>query len=615
MSEAVGAVRRIPVAHRAPVRLLAGVATRDDRGVVLSSGHDGMIRAWDAHTGLTTGFAVPDGQRWIKFVGAVEAGDSVVVVIVDSVGFRRFDLATGQQLGEPVRPGRLGAATILADGEVPLLVTVGSFGVVHRWNAVTAQPFGEDFPGPFGELLALTATRLPDGRGVLVSSTADGQIQRWAADTGEEIGPPLTGHRRPVTALFSLTGPDGWGVLAGQEFQGAIHRWDAATGEPIGRPLSQPRRHRGIGQGGLAVTPDAAVLFSVDAGGTPWRWDLSRPEPVAEPFAVDVQLVNAVTVVPAADGPVVFTAGERGDLRRWDADGRPLWPDPTGHPSRISQLIPVVPSPCSSLSGVLLSLGTDGARCWNARNGAEIGRPPFDPIPVGTAMAATWLPGGKLMLAGATDFGLARTEVFSGAYEEEAPETDDDEFVDPALYDIVPGVWPDGRPFYAATGASGAVRLIDAATGDPMRPALTGLKLRALAVAVTALEDGTVLVAAGARTARSCAGTRSPVSGSAGRSRRRGPSSCGSASGRWPTAASSWSPPTTRAAYTGGTRSAVTRSAMCCLVRASRATRYSSRRPPPATSSRSVRPGRSGSGTPPPGGRGPTSGTRRRSPR
>jgi WD40 repeat protein len=499
MSDSVRTLRRIPVAHRAPVRLLAGVVTRSSRGVVVSSGRDNLVRAWEADTGVATGFAAPDGGRLIKFVGAVEAGDFAVVIVADSVGYRRFDLGTGRQLGEPARPGRLGVAALLPGGETPLLVAVGSYNMLHRWNALTAAPAGEPFPGPGAEIVALTAIRLPDGRGVIVTSTAEGQIERWDAETGEEITPPLAGHQRPVAAMTGVTGADGRSVVIGQEFQGAIHRWDAATGEPIGGPLSQPQRHPGIGLGSLAVTADATVLFSVDAGGTPWRWDLTRLEPVAESFSPEVRLVNAVTVVPAGDSPVVFTAGEQGDLRRWDLAGRPLRPDPIGHPAAVSQVIPVPSSPYSVLPGVLVSLGIDGARCWNAENGAEVGRPPFDPIPIGYAMAAAWLPDGRLMLAGATDDGLARAEVFSGSYQEEAPDAaEEDDVLDGlSMMDVVSGLWPDGRPFFAAACANGAVRLVDAATGDRMRPALTGLDSSALAVAVTALEDGTVLAAAG----------------------------------------------------------------------------------------------------------------------
>jgi WD40 repeat protein len=499
---------RIPVAHRAPVRGLAGTARGP--GLIVSAGGDGTIRSWDTGSGVAGDFVVACGPSPVSFVGVVEAAGVALVICADSTAVRRFDLSSGQEVGEPLRApgtewvpfGGMGPVATFCDGEVSLLVAAGIDGKVHRWDAVTGELVGESWAGGDDKLHAIAVLRSSGDRLQIVSSGADSAVRRWDAVTGEAIGAPLPGNRNPVTALACAWGVDGRDLLFGQEYQGPIHRWDVATGELLGEPL--PQRGQGMSAGGLAVTPDGRVLLSLDADGTPWRWDLNLAEPVAEPLSVLATLVNAVATVVTPQGPLFVTGSEKGHLQRWDASGSPVGDVLAGHPTSVQEISAVPVSPYSRGLAVLVSSGRDGARCWDAATGDPIGNPPFEPVPVGDGPAAVWMPDGGLMVGSGTSEGILRCEVFSGTIADESSAMPEDEEPpdDPTVWDVAAGRLPDGRPFFAGACADGGVHLVDAESGEPVRGPLQGLPSQVLAVAVTTLADGTVMVAAGGESRR-----------------------------------------------------------------------------------------------------------------
>ncbi|MCY1144237.1 WD40 repeat domain-containing protein [Actinoplanes sp. Pm04-4] len=457
---------RVPVAHRAPVRAVAGAD-----GLILTSGGDGMIRSWDAVSGAPGGFAVagPDRATFLAVAGSL-------VVCSDGTTVRRFDRGTGAEVGERLRApssflpsGGLGVMAVAG----PLLVaeTTGS---LTRWDIATGEPVGPWWTGSLGRLLALAAWRRADGRTVVATSENDGTLRLWDAVSGEPLGKPLGGHERPVVALLHLPEED---VLVGQEFHGPIRRWDATGGEPL---EALPQTSHGMNEGGLAASPDGRLLFSVDQSATLWRWDLASWQ--AEALLVGRSRVTAPAVVPSASGPLCVVGDEQGSVRRWDLAGRPVGGDVAGHPAKVQKLIAV--------PGLFVSAGQDGARCWDAATGEPAGDPSAL-APTCYGLAAARLPDGRLMAATGTHEGILRFEPLTGDLE---PLDPDDETL---VWTVANGTWPDGRPFFAGGTDDGLVQVVDAETGEPLRRPLKVSKAQVLAVALTTLEDGTVLLASG----------------------------------------------------------------------------------------------------------------------
>ena len=484
----MSAVVRIPAAHRSPVRAVAGTSTPDGRGLILTAGGDDLIRSWDATSGVAGSFQVPYPSVPVTFLGVIGAR---LLVCADNTAIRRFDLATGAEVGERLRPP--GAEWLPTGGLGPvatvggLLVAGGAGGKLHRWDAATGERVGAAWTAHTGKVLALTALRTRDGRAVVVSAGEDGLVRRWDATTGEPIGSPLAGPQRPVIGLAGAPDAD---LLVAQEWKGPIHRWDATTGEPAGPPMR--RAGLGLVEGGLAVTPDGRALLSADQAGVPWRWDLTRDEPSAEPLPVPETMATRAAVVPSAQGWLFVTGGENGRLRRWAADGRPAGDELPGHSTSVVGLVALPAAPGSGGPAVLVSSGRDGVRAWDATTGKPVGAA-TGPLPAGDGLAAAWLPDGRLMVASGTDEGLLRGDLSTGTVDQ--PTGDDQDHY--GMTAVAAGQLPDGRRFFAGTSAQGAVNLIDAQTGESLREPLRGLPSQVFAVAVTTLPDGTVLVAAG----------------------------------------------------------------------------------------------------------------------
>ena len=94
---------RILAAHLAPIQALAGAQTKDGHGLILSAGGDDTIRSWDATTGEENGFTRSSGGV-VSFLSVAPVNDGYVVVCVNRKGVQRWDLATGQSIGN--RSGR-----------------------------------------------------------------------------------------------------------------------------------------------------------------------------------------------------------------------------------------------------------------------------------------------------------------------------------------------------------------------------------------------------------------------------------------------------------------------------------------------------------------------------
>lgn len=479
---------RILAAHLAPIQALATAETADGHGLILSAGGDDLVRSWDAMTGEELGFTGAGGAV-VKGLAVVPVGDGHVVVCVNARGLHRWELATGQPWGEPVRRtdpwlrrSGIGAVAVLTVDGAPVVVGGGPDGRVRRWDLLTGEPIGSPSAGHDGEVYGVGWLRLGDDRMVIVSGGRDGTVRRWDALTGEPVGAPVA-HRAPVVAVACVAVRDVGDVVASQTAGGTIHRWDAGTGEPVGSPMSLDGR--GLAGRGLAASADGSVLWSIGFNGALWRWDLTRTGPVAEPWSDRVATVNAIAVVPTAGGPggpVLVTGTEKGRLQRWDAAGHPIGEASVGHPAGVADLVAV---PATAL---LVSQGRDGARCWNADTGELVG--PHEAMPAGYGLAVSSLPDGRVLLATGLPEGIARYDVLGNRELGWSPDPGDVE-----IQDVAAGALPDGTRFVAGAGDDGLVYRVDAVTGQSLGRPLRGLDGQATAVAVATLPDGVVIVA------------------------------------------------------------------------------------------------------------------------
>jgi WD40 repeat protein/tetratricopeptide (TPR) repeat protein/tRNA A-37 threonylcarbamoyl transferase component Bud32 len=345
-----------------------------------------------------------------------------------------WDVATGQPLGEPLRPGGEGAGR--DSKRFPVLPGTGRPGFVSPADDMLpgSRPAGR--PKHAGEVVAVAFS--PDGR-TLAVGTGDpayrGRSQLIdTRDWMSDVMPMIPGLRTD----------DAWRGRSGGAFQpsdlSALVRlgsrapllWDAATGKPLhpgpsgpsgelvwavafspdgrtvvtgggsfqkGPAMDIPGRGR-IPRPGLGLTPGRGFgrsdpLEALSRPGLAYVWDVAKGESLG--LLGHSNAVLAVAFSP--DGRRILTGSVDQTAQLWDAGTR----RPLG--KRLVHDGPVVAVAFSPDGRTILTCSrrstTPGAvQLWNADTGQALGRPLEHPRPV---LAGAFSPDGRAVMTGSGD--------------------------------------------------------------------------------------------------------------------------------------------------------------------------------------------------------------------
>jgi WD40 repeat protein len=356
--------------HRGPV----GGAVFDPSGrSVITDGHDGTVRVWDASTGRQTAVLRGHGARLIAV--AVSPDGARIVSTGDDGTARVWDRDT-QRVTAVLRghEGKVFSPAFSSDGR--RIVTASLDRTARLWDprdgrqrAVLSHAgivFNAEFDG--------------SGRRV-VTSSADGTAIVWDARRGRSQA-VMTGHDGWVNrATFS---PDGTLVAtAGADRTARI--WDSGSGDRL-RVL---RGHADT-VNGVAFSSDSKRVVTASNDGTAAVWDVPSGRRLAE---LRGHLDDVIRAAFSADGRLVATAGSDNTARLWDAaSGEPV-ALLRGHTDELGR-------PQFTRDGRrLLTVSDDGtARIW---------RVPQQPAALGGGAplgGAALSPGGSHVLAWNEDF-------------------------------------------------------------------------------------------------------------------------------------------------------------------------------------------------------------------
>ncbi len=372
--------------HTHCVRALA-VGMVDGRPVVASGGLDQMLRRWDLVTGLSWGEAVlahpdPTGGWMSNGIRALAIGiidDHSVVVSGGGDGtVRRWDLATGQQIGEPIQhPWQVSAVAVCMVDELSVVVAADGFPssryLVRCWNLATGELMGEPLVGHTSVVCAV-ATAIIDGRVAVVSGGADCTVRCWDFPRGPSTDKLLSDLTQGV-AVLEIGMLDGRPIVVsagGWVSDCTVRRWDLETGKSIGEELK-------IEKSAPAMTAKLGLLngrsVGVSSGNdlTLHVWDLATGQPVGEVLTGDSAGVACRAMGLIGGRPVVISEWEDLAIRRWDLEtGQPIGESLIGHTESILSMAVGV------LDGrqVLVSGGHDKTVCrWDLETGQPIGEP------------------------------------------------------------------------------------------------------------------------------------------------------------------------------------------------------------------------------------------------
>jgi WD40 repeat protein len=200
-----------------------------------TSSNKNMVQIWNPCTDARIGspFDIgsslgPDGSvDWYNADGAAFSPDGKLLATFSGATARLWNLATRQQVGQPMTDPDNGDITTLAfspDGRT--LITGDDLGHIQRWNVATGTPHGPapttaDIGSPSEPITAVTFSR--NGK-FLASADYDGAITLWNPATGQVLGAMSVGDYEATAVAFN---PDD-DLLASADSSGTVRLWNVA---------------------------------------------------------------------------------------------------------------------------------------------------------------------------------------------------------------------------------------------------------------------------------------------------------------------------------------------------------------------------------------------------
>jgi WD40 repeat protein len=346
----VGTGKRIGEPFLGHTDIVTSVVFTEDGRSLISSGIDGTIRLWrtDDHS-LARTIETGDVCQFVAY-----DPNQNVVACRDRGVISRWDLATGQKVGEPLE-GHNGTIQDLAfgyDGQV--LASTSSDRTVRLWYLATGQQIGEPMRASNDDTFSITFS--PDDR-LLAAASADHNIVLWRTNL-----PAATGRTEN-----SDISPDGRRIAFASRDGGTVSLFDVATGKAV------PNASFDCPEAGSPEFSADGRRVAAPCGDTLTVWTATG-DVVAE------IKMNAVSVAFSPDGKTLAVAAARGG----DSEGgRLVLVDLAGSRHETHQLwtsdkdTDLPWSVSFDPRGDRVAFGTTGGalHLWDVEKNSEIGRP------------------------------------------------------------------------------------------------------------------------------------------------------------------------------------------------------------------------------------------------
>lgn len=244
----------------------------------------GIVRVWDAHTGVATGSSIATSMVSDELstidLRFSPTGDRLIVVVDGHLS--TFAVPTGEQLGVAVTPQRYGetalllGATFADDGAT--LITFSSKGTAHTWQF--ADPGLRSLGIGFTDYPVDAGRATMDPSGATVAVVNNGELTTWDLQ-GRNTATASTGGAEGITEQrITTVGPrfDSSGrYVAYASDESVVQIWDTEVGEHVG-----PSLVHGVGDDDrfdsrivdMAFTSSRWGLATVSADGTVRVWDV-----------------------------------------------------------------------------------------------------------------------------------------------------------------------------------------------------------------------------------------------------------------------------------------------------------------------------------------------------
>jgi WD40 repeat protein len=282
---------------------VVSVAFSPDGQTLASASTDETIRLWDVATGQQIGEPLQVHPSSVVSVAFSPDGTTLASASDDQT-IRLWDVATGQQIGEPLQGHTSGVLSVAFSSDGKTLVSASDDRAIRLWDVATGQQIGEPLQGHTNRVLSVAFSS--DGK-TLASASWDGSINLWDVTTGQPISGWLRGHAYYVNSVaFS---PDGQ-TLASASYDQTIRLWDVATGQ---RQATLQGHTDGVRS--VAFSPDGTTLASASKDQTIRLWDVVNKHLIA---TLEGHTSGVLSVAFSPDGQTLTSASDDNSIILWD---------------------------------------------------------------------------------------------------------------------------------------------------------------------------------------------------------------------------------------------------------------------------------------------------------
>ncbi|MFI1993723.1 WD40 repeat domain-containing protein [Actinoplanes sp. NPDC020271] len=310
---------------------ITAVATGRLHGLpfVISGDEAGTLRLWDlGPDGLTqAGTTLHGHDDWVRSIRITELDGRAVAVSAADRTLRRWDLTTGEIVGDPIDTRYSTDVFTIAHWN-GMTVGIGkqSDNRTRVWDLTT----GELVAGPLDDWAASCAFAALDGTlyAVLEDHPEDGYgdydqdeiaLQVWDLAEGDKLGEPLVGGgfggivmRKPVTVTAVGGRPT---LVSGSGVDGLLRLREFGAENPVDVALAG---HEGqVNALATAELDGRTVAVTGGLDGTVRFWDLSAATAIGGPRIGHIGKVRAAALAEVDGMLVAVTGGSDGDLRTW----------------------------------------------------------------------------------------------------------------------------------------------------------------------------------------------------------------------------------------------------------------------------------------------------------